>query len=88
MFQKSPEGFQIGGSLHIEPVDLVGIIACGVHAAVPFQSEGIEVGRNGKGELVLYYSDGSEQNLGVVVGKDGADGCVPRHGNAPGRRSL
>ena len=29
---------------------------------------------NGKGELVLYYDDGSEQNLGVVVGKDGEAG--------------
>lgn len=29
---------------------------------------------NENGELVLIYSDGNEQNLGVVVGKDGADG--------------
>ncbi len=29
---------------------------------------------NKKGELVLTYTDGSEDNLGVVVGKDGADG--------------
>lgn len=29
---------------------------------------------NKKGELVLVYKDGSEQNLGVVVGKDGKDG--------------
>jgi len=29
---------------------------------------------NENGELVLTYSDGTEQNLGVVVGKDGADG--------------
>ena len=29
---------------------------------------------NEKGELVLYYADGSEQNLGVVVGQNGADG--------------
>ena len=29
---------------------------------------------NGKGELVLTYSDGSEQNLGRVVGWDGEDG--------------
>ena len=26
---------------------------------------------NEDGELVLVYSDGNEQNLGVVVGKDG-----------------
>ena len=29
---------------------------------------------NANGELVLVYGDGTEQNLGVVVGKDGADG--------------
>ena len=29
---------------------------------------------NENGELVLIYSDGNEQNLGVVVGKDGSDG--------------
>ena len=29
---------------------------------------------NENGELVLVYSDGNEQNLGVVVGKDGAAG--------------
>ena len=29
---------------------------------------------NEDGELVLTYSDGNEQNLGVVVGKDGSDG--------------
>ena len=29
---------------------------------------------NESGELVLHYSDGKEQNLGVVVGKDGTDG--------------
>ena len=29
---------------------------------------------NENGELILTYDDGSEQNLGVVVGNDGADG--------------
>ena len=29
---------------------------------------------NDNGELILVYSDGTEQNLGVVVGNDGADG--------------
>ena len=29
---------------------------------------------NENGELILIYSDGNEQNLGVVVGKDGEDG--------------
>lgn len=30
---------------------------------------------NEKGELILTYSDGSSDNLGTVVGKDGADGA-------------
>ena len=34
--------------------------------------EGAQINENG--ELVLTYSNGTEQNLGVVVGKDGADG--------------
>lgn len=29
---------------------------------------------NGKGELVIYYSDGTEENLGLVVGRDGKNG--------------
>lgn len=29
---------------------------------------------NDKGELILIYQNGTEQNLGVVVGKDGSDG--------------
>lgn len=29
---------------------------------------------NEEGELVLFYNDGTEENLGVVVGKDGKDG--------------
>ena len=29
---------------------------------------------NDSGELILIYQDGTEQNLGVVVGKDGSDG--------------
>ena len=32
---------------------------------------------NEKGELILYYSDDTMQNLGVVVGKDGADATEP-----------
>ena len=30
---------------------------------------------NDNGELILIYGDGTEQNLGVVVGQDGADGA-------------
>ena len=29
---------------------------------------------NDSGELILIYQDGTEQNLGIVVGKDGSDG--------------
>ena len=29
---------------------------------------------NENGELILYYTDGTSQNLGVVVGEDGSDG--------------
>ena len=35
---------------------------------------------NENGELILTYSDGEEQNLGVVVGKDGADGQDGQNG--------
>ena len=44
--------------------------SCNANDAVGI--EGAEINENG--ELVLTYSDGTEQNLGVVVGKDGADG--------------
>ena len=37
---------------------------------------------NADGELVIYYSDGTSKNLGVVVGKDGEDGL---DGEAVGR---
>ena len=35
---------------------------------------------NEKGELVLLYSDGTEQNLGAVVGQNGADGADGKDG--------
>ena len=35
---------------------------------------------NENGELVLVYSDGNEQNLGVVVGKDGENGADGTNG--------
>ena len=35
---------------------------------------------NEDGELVLVYSDGNEQNLGVVVGKDGENGSDGKDG--------
>ena len=34
----------------------------------------VESDINDRGELILYYSDGSSDNLGVVIGADGADG--------------
>ena len=35
---------------------------------------------NDRGELVLTYQNGTEQNLGVVVGKDGNDGADGTNG--------
>ena len=35
---------------------------------------------NDKGELILYYTDGTKQNLGVVVGSDGKDGSDGQDG--------
>ena len=53
-----------------------GIYSGAIHSQVD-----LEVG--GKGELVLVYSDGREDNLGVVVGRDGVDGADGIDG-APG----
>ena len=36
---------------------------------------------NDSGELVITYSNGSEQNLGNIVGADGADGQDESHHN-------
>ena len=44
--------------------------SCNSNDAVGIESAQI----NENGELILTYSDGTEQNLGVVVGNDGADG--------------
>lgn len=46
------------------------LTSCGSVDAVGIVSAEI----NGDGELILVYSDGDEQNVGVVVGKDGEDG--------------
>ena len=46
--------------------------SCNSNFAVGIQSAEI----NENGELILIYSNGTEQNLGVVVGKDGADGSL------------
>ena len=36
---------------------------------------------NDDGELVLYYTDGTEENLGLVNGEDGADGLMGERGD-------
>ena len=48
---------------------LLATSSCGVKDTVGITNAEI----NEKGELILIYSDGTEQNLGVVTGKDGAD---------------
>ncbi len=45
--------------------------ACGQTEPVSIEDAHI----NEAGELVLFYTDGTEQNLGVVVGEDGKDGA-------------
>lgn len=43
---------------------------------------------NAKGELIVLYSDGSQENLGVVVGRDGMDGQDGTNGDAGGSTSV
>ena len=50
--------------------------SCNAGGAVGISSAEI----NEKGELVLIHTNGTEQNLGVVVGKDGADGVDGTNG--------
>lgn len=49
---------------------LISLSSC----AFSYPSAIISAEINENGELILTYDDGSEQNLGVVVGKNGADG--------------
>ena len=51
--------------------------SCSLYASVGITDAEI----NGNGELVLTYSDGTEQNLGVVVGKNGEDGDDGKNGS-------
>ena len=55
---------------------LVGLVAqpfvMGMLRGEPVSVAGTQI--NEHGELIVMYSDGSEENLGVVVGKDGVDG--------------
>lgn len=47
-----------------------------------FEPNGIRTaGINDNGELVLYYTDGTKQNLGTVVGTDGKDGVNGQDGS-------
>ena len=48
------------------------VVLTDYNASVPAQLISADI--NANGELILVYGDGTEQNLGVVVGKDGADG--------------
>ena len=53
------------------------ILVCLLLAGCTFGSDPVSIvdaNINDKGELILYYSDGTKDNLGVVVGKDGLDG--------------
>ena len=50
--------------------------SCNVNDSVGIVSAEI----NENGELILVYSDGSEQSVGIVVGKDGANGIDGKDG--------
>ncbi len=56
------------GALALSAILALSLFSCG--AAKEISSASI----NADGELILTYSDGSEQNLGTVVGKDGEKG--------------
>lgn len=54
------------------------VLLSGCEAKEVISTVGAEI--NDKGELVIKYSDGSEENLGLVVGKDGIDGLDGANG--------
>ena len=55
---------------------LLTLLFCTLSACKAGDATGITSAEiNENGELILTYSDGKRQNLGVVVGKDGADGA-------------
>ena len=62
----------------ISLVCVVCLLCCFSLALTACQSEQmpgvVDAEINDKGELILIYQDGTEQNLGIVVGKDGSDG--------------
>ncbi len=57
---------------------IICLLCCFSFALIACQSEQtpgvVDAEINDKGELILIYQDGTEQNLGIVVGKDGSDG--------------
>lgn len=54
------------------------LTGCGLNTDTTISLTNATINENG--ELVLTYSDGSEQNLGNVVGKDGEDGADGKDG--------
>ena len=47
----------------------------GLSSCLSIQSQGVVSAKiNEQGELILIYENGKEQNLGVVIGKDGTNG--------------
>ena len=58
---------------------VVCLLSCFVFALTACRQEQtfgvVDAKINDSGELILIYQDGAEQNLGVVVGKDGSDGA-------------
>ncbi len=62
---------------------LLSVVAC--NQATPVSVKNAHI--NEKGELILSYSDDTEQNLGVVVGADGKDGVDGKDG-ADGRDGV
>ena len=66
------KGKKIGGIVFFLIVSMLlfSVGACGKEVPVSIEQAYI----NDAGELVLSYTDGTDQNLGVVVGADGTDG--------------
>ena len=61
---------------------IICLLCCSLTACKPRQTPGIAYAEiNSQGELVLIYQNGTEQNLGVVVGKDGNDGADGKDGS-------
>lgn len=61
---------------------VVAMIVGGFTVLSPSTTMPIEAEINNKGELVLHYSDGSDQNLGRVKGQQGSEGAAGQIGSA------